>query len=499
MYWIRVTHRWIGLSCLLWIAVLGFSGIILDHPEWRWAQQWSVTDRFASKHQLTEVVHGNIIRFFHVNPVDHQNIIGGGTRGLWRTSDSGEHWNAVLFEGGRGVPMVQAILPSLSDPWEVLWLGTDDGLWLVSGRDGTASQVALPGHHVTALDHDAQPGHLVGIVEKTKIFTVDPTTPDTVTWVHPSSVPIPGLPEEIGLARFMMDLHFGKGFTPGRTSMWINDYAGMVMITLAITGFLYWLFPRRWMNRANRQKVSKEVRQKSLKWIYNLHSPVLGLLAVVPIIYLSITGIYMDHARFFIRLDDGITFGRSVMPGAFQLTDLTWELHSLAASPTDIGHYSVMTRMGLIRTADGGNTWAFDDTTPVSAHTYNVIPSHVHSEGYEYVGVYGGPNYRRADNSNAWEGIPALRMMIMDGSLAGDTWFFKGSNGFSSWQPGGDAVRLDIKNPPLTGVPFNRFMADVHNGMVFHERFKLINDMVCLFAIYLCITGVIQWWRKKWA
>ncbi len=472
---------------------------MLDHPEWRWSRQWTVTDRFASEHQLVEVVHGNIIRFFQVNPDNQLQFIGGGARGLWRTFDAGQTWDPVVFDGDRGTPMVEAILPAKNDPWNTLWLGTDDGLWLVSGSKGPATHVGLTGHHITSLDHDTRPNHLTGISEKTTLFTVDLNNLDSVQWTRPGTVAIPGLPEEVGLARFMMDLHFGQGFTPGRTSMWINDYAGTVMVILAVTGFCYWFFPRRWMNRTHRQKVRKSTRLTSLKWFYNLHSPVLGLLAVVPIIYLSVTGIYMDHARFFVRAGSGITFDRDVMPGAYDLTDLTWQLTSLAASPTEAGHYTVMTRMGLIQTTDGGETWTFDETTPVSAHTYNVMPSHVHRSGYEYAGTYGGPNFRRADGSNTWERVPALTMMIMDGTQAGDTWFFKGANGFSSWQPGNDSIRIDIPHPSLEGVPVNRFMADVHNGMVFHEQFKWINDLVCLFAIYLCCTGLLAWWRKKWA
>ncbi len=499
MYWVKVTHRWIGLATFVWIAVLGFTGVVLDHPEWRWARQWTVTEQFASEHVIEDQVIGTIVRFFQVNPDNMDYIIGGGAQGLWRTINSGGAWQQVEFQDYRGTPMVEALVPSSTDSWNTLWLGTDDGLWLVSGDSGPAVQVALDGQHITSLDLDARPGHLVGIVEKTRLFVIDPENPDSVTWTRPGEVDIPNLPDKVGMARLMIDMHLGEGFTSGRTSMWWNDYGGVVMIILAITGLLYWLFPKRWKNRERRQKISKTVRQQSMKWLYNLHSPVLGVVAVVPIIYLSVTGIYIDHAEWFVTNTKDITMDRDYMPGMYEMTDLTWQLNSLAASPTDPGHLTVMTRMGLIQTKDGGQTWTFDETTPLAAYKKNLIPGHVHRSGLEFVGVHGGPNYTRADGAETWDTISSLRMMVMDGTKVGDTWVLKGSRGFSTWRPGEGAQKLDISYPPLTGVPFDRFMADLHSGMVFHHQFIWINDAVCILAIYLCITGLIAWWKKKWA
>ena len=90
--------------------------------------------------------------------------------------------------------------------------------------------------------------------------------------------------------------------------------------------------------------------------------------------------------------------------------------------------------------------------------------------------------------------------MVMDAAKAGDTWILKGSRGFSTWdgQADGRSQKADIPYPQLEGVPFDRFMADLHNGMVFHHHFVWVNDLVCVIAILLCITGFIAWWRKKW-
>jgi len=33
-----------------------------------------------------------------------------------------------------------------------------------------------------------------------------------------------------------------------------------------------------------------------MRWLYRLHAPTVGLLVLVPLLYLSVTGILLDHA-----------------------------------------------------------------------------------------------------------------------------------------------------------------------------------------------------------
>jgi hypothetical protein len=36
-------------------------------------------------------------------------------------------------------------------------------------------------------------------------------------------------------------------------------------------------------------------------------------------------------------------------------------------------------------------------------------------------------------------------------------------------------------------------------GTIFWSEWKWINDLFSVVAVVLSVTGLIRWWRKKWA
>jgi uncharacterized iron-regulated membrane protein len=86
----------------------------------------------------------------------------------------------------------------------------------------------------------------------------------------------------------------------------------------------------------------------------------------------------------------------------------------------------------------------------------------------------------------------------MDASPAGDGWLLKTSGGFHAWRPGGAAARMEIASPDTGGIPLDRFLTDLHGGLMIHPEFAWFNDAVALLAVTLSITGVIAWWKRKW-
>ena len=499
-YWVlnRTVHRWCGLTAMAWLVMVAASGVILDHPEWRWAQQWTVTERFASDHVFQDETLGTIIRKFQINEANGQELIGGGPRGLWRTADGGASWTDVAYAGSDGTPMLYDLLPSRADSWGTIWLATDDGLWEVSGADGAARPVGLRGLSVTDMDWGANAGEIVGIVDKTRIFRLSADDPDNVQWLEPGRVSIPGLPDEVSLARIMVDLHMRQGFTGGTPAVLINDFGGIAVIILALTGLLYWTFPRLWRNPDIKSKWTPEGRRKTVSWLFRFHGPVIGILAIIPIVYLSVTGIFLDHARAFLPSAVNMTTDAGLAPGPYRLRSLSGEMEALRTDPARPEHLTVLTRMGLIASEDGGVTWAFDETTPFAVNQRHNNPGFVHRGDMSFMGNHGGPVSLRSDRDGAWGSIPS-RMMVQDAAPLGDDWVLKGSGGFMLWSPdSGDLTELDIANPQLPGMPVKRFMTDVHSGLIFHDSFVWVNDLAALIAIFMCITGFTAWWRKKW-
>ena len=493
-----VIHRWAGIAAMLWLAVLSATGIILDHPEWRWSQQTTWTERFASDHVFKDETLGVIVRKFQVNPDNRDQLIGGGTRGLWRTQDGGATWTDIAYDGAGGTPMLYDILPSKTDPWGTVWLGTDDGIWQVSGADGNATRIGLEGVSIKDMDLGTEPNEIIGIADKSRLFRLSTNDPAAVQWIEPDGVEIPGLPQDVSLARILVDLHIGVGFTGGDLAIWINDFGGAVVIILSLTGLLYWLFPRLWRNPETKAKWDKNTRSSTLRWLFRFHGPILGLLAIIPIIYLSVTGIFLDHARALLPSTMGMTTSVDVAPGPYRLTSLDGEMDALRTDPTRPGYITLMTRMGLIRTTDGGANWVYDETTPFAVNQRHHNAGFVHRGDVTFMGNHGGPISLRSDIDGVWSDIPS-RMMVQDAAPLGDTWMLKGSGGFMEWNPqSGDLTPLNIQNPPLEGMPIIKFMTDLHTGMMIHSSFVWVNDLAALIAILMCFTGFLAWWHKKW-
>ncbi len=494
-----VTHRWIALTAMLWLMVLGFTGVIVDHPEWRWSHQWEMTDRFASDHILIDEVHGTIVRKFQMNPSNTDQILGGGRRGLWRTANSGQEWIAVDYAGTDETPMLLSLQPSKDQPWQKIWLGTDDGLWRVSGLDGEATFVGLAGKTITALDYGERPGELFGIIGDSTLFRVDTNTPDTITYYDTSDVNVPGMPEDISLARWLVELHLGQSLMGGGLALFINDFAGVVIIILALTGFCYWLFPRLWRDPERKKKWSKETRRSTLQWLFRFHSPILGLVAIIPIIYLSVSGIFLDHARALIPSAMATGVSTNILGGPYKLESLNGNMSGLHVDPNDVKTITILTRLGMVKTEDGGKTWAYDENTPFAVNRRHHNPGFIHVGNLILSGNHGGPVFIRDDVAQEWTILPGMRLMAQDAAKLDDGWVLKGSGGFFSWSPETNTLeKLDIPNPPLSGMPFFNFMLDLHTGLMIHSTFVWVNDIAAGIAILLCITGFVAWWRKKW-
>jgi len=105
----RAVHKIAGLAGCVWLFVLGATGVVLDHEEWRWPQQAEWPREWTSP-TVGRLVRGTIMRFVAVDPADPARWIGASQRGLWRTEDRGETWNDIPFEGESGHPQVFTVL-----------------------------------------------------------------------------------------------------------------------------------------------------------------------------------------------------------------------------------------------------------------------------------------------------------------------------------------------------------------------------------------------------
>ena len=74
--------------------------------------------------------------------------------------------------------------------------------------------------------------------------------------------------------------------------------------------------------------------------------PVIGILAIVPIIYLSVTGIMVDHIFALIDYGKTVPLQRESLPPIYQYKTLEGEISSIVAYPGEPEAISISTRLG---------------------------------------------------------------------------------------------------------------------------------------------------------
>lgn len=496
----RKAHTWLGLIALAWLFVLGATGFILDHPEWRWTKQWTVTSAFGSDHIFIDETLGIILRNFHVDPDNPERMIAGGERGLWRRANSEAPWSDVTYENAQGLPRLLAMVPDPRAPWQRIWLATDDGIWVVHGSTGNARQVALADQEVAALSIGYAPSELIGATPeyafRQNVSDLDATTLPQPTVLPLADANVRGMPETINLARVLTDMHLGWGLFSRNTSVLINDFGGLAIAVLCVTGLLQWWLPRR----SRKSKAGSETRTRGsiMRLLYRSHAPLLGVLAILPILYLCITGIFFDHARPLMIASKDTHVSRDVLFSAFDLTDLRGEVTGVVGKPDAPETLAVMTRLGLVRTDNNGQTWQLVDDLPMLAHAKGGLTGMLYTHGVTFIGTHGGPNYVRYDGDETWAQIPGLRMFIQDATQIGDEWILKGSRGFMRGTLDGNLKPIEVPLPDISGMPINSFVADLHAGFMFSDQWVWLNDAVALMAIFLVISGLVNLCYRRW-
>jgi hypothetical protein len=503
--WLLKLHRWAGLVAGLWLLVLGATGVLLGHPEWRW--QWHVTvpQEWLSQ-PVGRLLRGTIMRHVISDPDDPRAMLGASERGTWWTTDGGATWTAVSFDGLSRTPMVFAIVAAApvssgapgegaaGDPFAGAWLATDDGLWITGEYGRSAHRAGLEGLYVNSLTRGAAPGELVGVVDRSRLFRLDTGRLALAPrWVPVDDVRVSGLPERVDLFGFTFDLHFGEALLQRATALKVNDFAGIALVVLPLTGLLYWWLPRRWRRECAADAAVNRARRVLLGWLYRFHAPMLGVLAAIPILYVSVTGAALGHVEWFEGWAKDVELRRERLLWTYRFASLEHEVYQVVADPRDPARLTITTRLGLLDSTDGGASWQRD--AALAAARFNLF----RSENHVFASLRAGEHWYRVDGEQAWRTIAGPTTVMTSATRSGGAWTLKNSRGF--WRGElGQPMRLEetLTMPALAGATFFLFAVDLHTGNLISTRLRWVNDFVALLVVVLVLTGPILWWRAKW-
>lgn len=549
--WSFVIHKWAGLFGALWLVVLGLTGFFLDHDHWRWMQQGKAPG-WLTPVDLDEFAARNVTRYHQMDPADPCRRVAGGPRGLWFSTDGATTWQATRFDNG-DTPEINAILPQGKDGWERLWFGTDNGAYVSTDKGETARLAGLAGEEVTALTTGALPDELLVVIDRSKLYRYRASDFSLIEDVKLAPLDEKTRPPEVEMIRFVHDLHLGLSFFGPLTSLTMNDIGGLGMAILSITGLLYWGLPKYWKHKAAKAKAGgaplpqtreeKEARKAGKKativWLFRLHSSTIGIVSVVMLLYLSVTGILLGHGRELLGIMRMVKVPQAYLTPAFGMTSWDNWIDSVVAYPGAKDVFTIGTRVGMFTTADGGETFAREEDAkgaPVrSASRLRRIGDRVFnpngmagastiradSETTERLAApdksmdammarmmeamkkraAGAPDANPPGPPQKKMGMGGMEGMFMptDVTQAGEKLYWKSGNKlFATDLDGRSLESVEVNQPSDPGAPWFHWMLRLHMGTIFWSEFKWINDVFALAVVFLTCTGLIRWWRQKW-
>ena len=486
----------------MWLFVVGATGLILGNPEWRWPHQIIVpwlsvpVDELGRQH----IRHPrDWVGQLAIDPSNEQHVLSGGVGGLWLSTDRAASWQPVAFEGERRTPQILQIATDSQGGWSPLLLATDDGIWRFDPQRRAAQRYALAGERITSLQIHPWTNSVIGVMQRTILFRFPLDAPLQVRLRRPAAIPVAGVPATTTLAKYGFDLHAVAGLPSLPISKAVNDYAGIALPVLCVSGFLFWYLPRPRV-RAGR-RIPARVPVNVMRWLFRVHVFLAGLLVLIPLLYLGATGIAMGHKFGFSAWAKKIDLNSSSLTGNYDLRTLNDELITVFAPSADPDHLTALTRLGGLVSSDGGETWVYDHSFPLKLMNYWAQARYRMVSGYEFVSDEGNRLFTRRAGATEWIRHDAKAFgLLLDARRVGSavylyTWYgsFRGDpeSGFSS---------VALPPAPLNGLDMAFLARVIHGLLIYHSVLVWFNDFGAVSLVLLALTGLIIWLArsKKW-
>ncbi|CBE68967.1 MAG: hypothetical protein F9K13_11160 [Candidatus Methylomirabilis oxygeniifera] len=493
-------HKWVGLIAAVWLCVLGATGFLLDHKEWRWMMFSTVPERLVP--ESVKSLSRNTIQIFQVNPDRPMHQVAAGVRGLWVTEDGAKSWQQTRVIGDEGGRLqVFAVEPDPEYGWNRLWIGTDDGVWMSADGGKTLVKAGMEGQRITALTAGASHGELYGVADRSRVFQLLTGRPNDPLWLQLETPPNDALPSEISLRRLIIDLHVGKGLFAETTSLLLNDLAGLGLCALALSGVFYWGLPKYWRRRRQQgDQVHVGTKRTTLVWLFRLHGPLIGLCAALPLLYLVITGIFFGHFKELGEWMRRAQVSSTFYPPVYHLNVWDGWIEAVVGYPGQPEKLSIGTRVGLFTSEDGGRTWSAER----AGNERITAARRLRRFGEAlYIGDWMGVNsYLKQQDGAGW-----LKLSDKHAHMAGDItrlgdgqlgWLHHGKTVAITDQSGQVHGQIELTQPQADGVPWYYVLRQLHDGLIFWQHWKWLNDLFAVLAVTLVVTGLIRWWRVKW-
>ena len=445
----RKIHKISGIFAGLVLFILAFTGFFLDHDNWDFLFNIKIPNAFMPTSVIAE---GNRLReVFLIDKEEENHVISAGLRGIFVSNDKGKKYTKTLSLRCYSIRQDTAA--------SRYYAATSDGIYLSKDKGNTWEPFALRSRIVNALSlHNDR---LFVSINKSVVALI--SSEGEVMLEKPVHIPANQLNKEISLSRFVRDIHYGRGLFDNGWSLLINDVSALFLSFLAISGYLIWYFIRQ-------IKYKKNNRPRQVKLFMKLHSNIMSLIIMIPILLLTLTGIALDHPDFFTPFLGSISISSSHLPPVYHsLKEDIWSVDIYK----DI--YRIGNRYGVYKSEDL-TSWELEDKG--FAYRMKRMDNQLYASGM------GAPN-RLNDKDGNWHILKNTPHMFKDVNLIENKPVY-----FNFSKP-------DIPLPELQTTTLYTILSALHNGKFFAPWWVYVNDGASFFLFILFTSGTIRWLRKK--
>ncbi len=429
-------HKFAGLSAGLVLLVLGLTGFLLDHKNWSWLYDVKVNNTFLPQSTIDKES-----RLYQTHLTAFDTIYIATKRGVY--AQQGDHQSLSLDHSTNDIRFDMTT--------QSLYAATSDGIFVKRGvKDWTL--LALRDSYVNAIS--VAKGKVFASVDKKDLYLVDGITGKTGALPE---VALDLQQRDISLSRFVRDLHYGRGLFDDGWSLLLNDIAALYILLLAVTG--YWMFVI-----IQRQRRGIKSKKHYLKKLTKVHANWMAVVLGFPFFILLVTGIFLDHARFFQPF-----LSSTKVPPSLQPTVYTTLHEDIWSVEYDAKSFFIGNRFGIFKSEDK-KVW------------------HEVSKGFGYkmmrlndelfISGMGAPN-RKQKPDGTFAILPKTPHMFKSVSQEESLKFHK-------------EFPITYEDTSLYTI-----MLTLHDGSFFASWWIWINDYASVMLFVLMITGSIRYFRKK--
>lgn len=431
-------HKIVGLSFAGVLALLAFTGFLLDHDKW----SFLYTITFKSVPQKSIEADRRLFEAYFVDKKNPNIIIAGSKRGIFKSTDAGKHFEKISS--------LQCNV--IREQKHKLYLATSKGVYCYDFKK--LIPLVLENRYISSLALYAD--KLVAVEEQKKMYVIDLKSRKVVADTK-VLIPKEALQEDIRLSRFVRDLHYGRGVFDGDFSLLLNDYGALVLLWLSMSGYIIWYLIR-----------SKQRAQFAKKMI-KTHANIFVIFSVFPLVILLTTGIFLDHASALGKFMKSVTIPHTVLPPIYNtLESDIWSVDY------DGKVYRVGNRYGIYKSRDL-HQWQLENR----GFAYRMI----RKGKLLYISGMGAPN--RILDAKQFQILQNTPHMFRD--------IIEKANGVEYFSP----AQKSIKLPQFHDATLYSVLLTLHDGSFFASWWIWVNDAAALSLLLLLVSGFLRWKQKR--